>query len=316
MKAARIVQPGPIEHLELGETPTPEPSPGQLLVRVNYAGVNPVDYKMLAGMFGPEFFPLTPGRDLAGTVAALGEGTEGFAIGDRVFGSALWGPAGTFAEEVITDPVHIVATPVGLSEELAAALPTAVITADQALFAHGELKEGERVLIAGASGGVGLMAIQLAKRAGATVVAVASSRNRDVAKEFGADEFVAYDEDPEYASAEPVDLALDLVGGETTARAGRKLKEGGRLVTAANFELTELTNGVKVRSFQAQPDAARLAEVGQLVADGEIEVPIEAEFPLENARDALERSATGRTVGKIVLRVTGTPKAALDEGGL
>ena len=303
MKAAVAPEAGAPDRIEiLDRQMIPEPAPGTVRVHVKYAGVNPVDVKMLAGDLGT-LFPYTPGRDLAGTVESLGEDVEQFAEGDIVFGSTPFGPAGSFATYAVCHADGIAKVPDGLALDVAAALPTAVFTAHQALFAHGELKSGERVLIAGASGGVGSMAVQLAKRAGATVVGAASGENEEYVKGLGADEFLDYKQDPEYASVAPVDLVFDLVGGETTAKAARALKPAGRLVSIANFEMERTPGGVPVRSFSAQPDAAALTEVGAAVAAGEITVEIDSEYPLAEAREALDAIATGHTRGKIVLAI-------------
>ncbi len=303
MKAAVAPEAGAPDRIEiLPRQSVPEVAPGTVRVQVRYASVNPVDVKMLAGAF-PVPFPFIPGRDLAGIVESVGEGVTGFEPGDAVFGSPPFGPAGAFAQYVVCLPAGLAKIPDGLAFEIAACLPTVVFTAHQALFEHGGLTSGERVLVAGASGGVGSMAVQLAKRAGATVVGSASAKNREYVLGLGADEFLDYGADPEYGSPAQVDLVFDAVGGETTERAARALRAGGRLVTIANFELTETARGVPVRAFQAHPDAGALAEVGALAASGDVRVEIEEAYALEDVQEALERSATGRVRGKLVVEV-------------
>ncbi|RYG81164.1 NADP-dependent oxidoreductase, partial [bacterium] len=280
----------------------PDLAPGRVLVAVKAASVNPVDFKMMAGEMGTPF-PLVPGRDLAGIVVEVGEGVEGFAEGDAVFGSAIWGPAGAFAEYAVCDPASLAKIPALLSNELAAALPTAVFTAHTALFSVGRIGQGTRVLIAGASGGVGSLAVQLATRAGAYVVGSASSANRAYITALELDEFLAYDEDPKYDSVHDIDVAFDFVGGETTALAGHTLGKGGRLISIANFELPALPNGTKVEAIQAAPNTRALREAGELVVSGDLKVEIEAVYELDDIRTALERSASHRVRGKLVVTI-------------
>lgn len=300
MRVAIAREAGPPESIELDRLPVPVLAPGHVLVAVNAASVNPVDVKMMSGSMGTPF-PLVPGRDVAGNVVEVGEGVTEFEEGDAVFGTALWGPAGSFAEYVVCAPGALAKIPALLSNELAAALPSIVFTAHQGLFEIGHVTEGTRVLIAGASGGVGGMAVQLAKRAGAHVVGSASSANRAYVLELGADEFLAYDEDPTYDSVRDIEFAFDLVGGETTALAGHTLAPGGRIVSAANFELPALTNGTPVETFSADSNPAALREAGELVAAGELKVEVEASYTLDEIREALERISTARVRGKLIV---------------
>lgn len=300
MRVAIAREAGPPQSIELDRLPVPDLAPGRVLVAVKAASVNPVDIKMMSGTMGTPF-PLVPGRDLAGTVIEVGGGVEGLEEGDAVFGSAVWGPAGAFADMVVCDPASLAKIPALLSDEMAAALPTIVFTAHEGLFDRGEIGSGNRVLITGASGGVGGMAVQLAKRAGAYVVGTASTRNRAYVLSLGADEFLAYDEDPEYAGVRDIDLVFDLVGGETTTRAGHTLASGGRLISTANFELPALPNGIPVETYSARPNPAALREVGELVASGELKVEIETVYAFEEIPKALIRSATGRVRGKLIV---------------
>lgn len=302
MRVAVAREAGPPESIELDRLPVPELAPGLVLVAVKTASVNPVDFKMMAGHMGTPF-PLVPGRDLAGNIVEVGEGVTEFEEGDAVFGSAVWGPAGTFAEYVECDPKGLAKIPALLSNEAAASLPTSVFTAQSALFDVGGIGEGTRILIAGASGGVGGIAVQLAKRAGAYVVGTASSANRAYVLDLGADEFLAYDEDPSYDSVRDIDVAFDFVGGETTAKAGHTLKSGGRIVSIANFELPALTNGTKVDTLQATPNAQALREAGELVASGDLKLEIADVYEFDEIREALVRSAEGRVRGKLVVTI-------------
>ncbi|RYG85573.1 NADP-dependent oxidoreductase, partial [bacterium] len=169
MRAAVAREAGAPDSLTLDRLPVPELPPQRVLIAVRAASINPVDYKMMSGAMGTPF-PLVPGRDLAGIVTEVAEGVEEFAEGDLVFGAAAWGPAGSFAEYTVAEPGTIAKVPDGLAIEQAAALPTIVNTAHTALFDVGKIGHGTRVLIAGASGGVGGIAVQLAKQAGAHVV--------------------------------------------------------------------------------------------------------------------------------------------------
>ena len=302
MKAAIALNPGSPDVVEVVETETPEPTPGQVLVKVLFASVNPVDAKMVEGAMGNRF-PMIVGFDFAGTVDKLGEGVEAFKEGDRVFGQAPWGPPGSFAKYCLAVAEEIAPIPGNMDPAIAACLPVAGTTAHQALFEVGRLGPGETVLIAGASGGVGAFAVQLAKRAGAHVVASASAANREFVTDLGADEYIAYDEVSDYSAAGETDLVLDCVGGDTTEKAGATLKPQGRIVTIANFAVKELPSGIPVHIFQSHPEASVLTELGELVIAGDLKVTIEARFPLDGVREALAKGGSGHARGKVVIKI-------------
>src|SRR5262245_2509297 len=228
------------EGLELVDLPQPEPAPTEVLVRVAAAGVNPVDWKVRArgGFLGDP--PFTVGWDVAGTVERVGVGVTRFAPGDRVFGMPRFPKQAACYAEYVTSPSRQLApTPEGLSDVEAAALPLAVLTAWQALVETADVQPGQRVLVLGAAGGVGHLAVQIAKARGAHVIGTASAQKHAFLAELGADEAVDYTEQPVEEAVADVDVVLDLVGDESTARAVGTLRDGGLFIlvpSAAGME--------------------------------------------------------------------------------
>jgi NADPH:quinone reductase-like Zn-dependent oxidoreductase len=279
------------------DVPAPQPGPGQVLLRVAGAGVGPWDAKARKGMFGPRRFPYVPGAESSGTVEAVGEGVASLAPGDRVFG----GPSGgAYAEQAVADEGKLAAAPGGLDLVDAAAVPIGANTALEGLDEHLHLVAGERLLVAGAAGGVGTFVVQLAKARGATVVATASAANADFLRGLGADEVLDYRGDWQ-AAASGVDAAYDCVGGPTWAGCVASLRDGGRAVTIAAWSDETTRPGAELSRFSATVTAERLAEAARLIDAGRVRVEIAARFPLEEAARAHELVETGHTRGKIVL---------------
>jgi NADPH:quinone reductase-like Zn-dependent oxidoreductase len=299
MRAVVVRETGGPEVLQLEEVPRPEPSDAEVLIKVRAASVNPVDWKRRRG-FSPVELPAVLGQDVSGTVEV--SRAEGFAEGDDVFGIAVSGGYAEFA----TAPAAVIAKkPAGVSHEQAAAIPVAALTAWQALFDRGELRRGQTALIAGAAGGVGHFAVQFAHRAGARVIGTGSARNREFVLGLGADEYVDYNQQDVAEVVSDVDVVLDTVGGETTASLLPAVRSGGILVTIASAppEQAARERGARAELLIMSPTAEQLAQVAELVADGEVRVVIEETLPLTEVQRAHELSESGHTRGKIILEV-------------
>jgi NADPH:quinone reductase-like Zn-dependent oxidoreductase len=287
------------------EAPRPEPGPGEALVRVRAAGVNPVDWKIREGWL-QEMLPLQMphilGCDVAGEVAATGEGVTQWQRGDAVY--AMPGVAGGAFAEYIALPITALARkPQSLDWAQAAAVPVVALTAWQALFEHGDLRAGQKVLIHAAAGGVGSFGVQLAKWKGAQVWGTASSKNAHYVRELGAREVIDYTSQRFEEVEQDFDLVLDAAGGETQERSFAALKSGGILVSVVSAPDEEKAQAHNVRTavFMARGDAAQLEEIGALIDAGHIRVPLSVTLPLEQVSEAFEQSATRHTRGKIVL---------------
>jgi NADPH:quinone reductase-like Zn-dependent oxidoreductase len=299
MRVVVVHRTGGPEVLSLEEAERPEPRDGEVLVRVRAAGVNPIDWKYRRGS-APRELPAVLGSDISGTIEV--SHAEGFAGGDDVFGFAASGAYAEFA----TAPARLIAhKPAGVSHEQAAAIPVAGLTAWQALFDRAGLAEGKTALVAGAAGGVGHLAVQLAKHAGASVIGTGSAGNREFVLGLGADGYIDYTSQDVASAASGVDVAFDTVGGEATEPLLRTLREGGLLVTIAGSppEAAARELGVRAELLIMSPDTEQLARIAELVAGGEVRVEIAEVLPLSEIRGAHELSESGHTRGKIVLAV-------------
>jgi NADPH:quinone reductase-like Zn-dependent oxidoreductase len=281
------------------ELPDPQLADGHMLIRVRAASVNPVDWKIRAGMV-PTQLPRILGYDVAGIVES--SLADGFHEGDEVFGHPV---SGGYAELATAAPDAIVRKPAGLSFEHAAALPVAGLTAWQALFDHGGLESGQTVLIAGAAGGVGHLAVQFAKHAGARVIGIGSSRNREFVLELGADDYVDYTQQRPTDVVRDADLAFDAVGGDTSATLIPALRQRGVLVAIAGQPSQEAAadRGVHIDMFRQTPSRDQLTKIGELAARGELKVELSQVTALREAARAQELSESGHARGKIVMTV-------------
>jgi NADPH:quinone reductase-like Zn-dependent oxidoreductase len=299
MQAVLIHETGGPDVLHYEEAERPEPGDGQVLIRVHAASVNPTDWKSRRGLSETRL-PAVLGRDASGTVDV--SRAEGFAEGEDVFGYV---PGGGYAEFALAAADAIAKKPAALSHEQAAALPVAGMTAWQALFDRGALTRGQTALIAGAAGGVGHLAVQFAKLAGARVIGTGSSRNRDFVLGLGADEYVDYTEQDVSQAVGGVDVAFDTVGGDTTESLVPTLGEGGVLVTIANAPPEEAARarGASAQLLIMSASGEQLARIAELVAGGEVRVEISEVLPLTDVQRAHELSESGHTRGKIVLTV-------------
>lgn len=308
MKAILINEYGNENVLNYTDVERPEPQSGEVLVKVHVAAVNPADWKIRDGMgelFGLKL-PLILGGDIAGTIEDVGLEVENFKQGDAVYGMTLSGGfSGAYAEYALAKADAIAPKPESINFEEAAAIPIAALTAWQAMFDLANLSSGQRILIAGASGGVGSMAIQLAKAKGAFVVGTASGKNEQFVRDLGADEFVDYTQQPFEEVVKDVDVVFDTIGGDTQERAFQTLKKGGFLVTSAQTPSEEKAKefGVEAAFVFCKPNAGQLAEINRLIEEGKLKIHIETVLPLAEVKKAHQLSQSGRTRGKIVLQI-------------
>jgi NADPH:quinone reductase-like Zn-dependent oxidoreductase len=310
MKAVRIERYGNEDVLELAEVERPTPGDNELLVKVRAAAVNPVDWKIRDGL--GELFGLKPplilGCEVAGTVEALGSqapsrtDVSDFVAGDEVYGY-LSAYSGGYAEYVAAPASELIRKPKQIDFDTAASVPVAALTAWQGIFDHGELAKGQRILITGASGAVGSMAVQLAKSKGAYVIGTGSGRNEEFVRKLGADEFIDYKKAKFEDKVSGADVVFDTVGGDTQERAFRTLKRGGVLVSTVNPPSAEKAKefGVTVAMVAVMPKPDQLAEINRLLKSGKLKVRVATVLPLTEVKKAHQLSASGHADGKIIL---------------
>lgn len=331
MKAVRLHAHGGPEVLRYEDAPKPLAAAGEVLVRVHAVGINPPDWYLRDGYSSlpadwrpPVPLPAIPGTDISGVVEAVGEGVQGFAPGDEVFGMVRFpsfGLSSAYAEYVAAPATDLARKPAGIDHVQAAAAPMALLTAWQFLIELGHEEanpfqaqphrpvslKGKRVLINGAAGGVGHLALQLATWQCAHVIAVASSSHEAFLRELGADEFIDYTKQKPETVVHDVDLVLDTVGGASTGRFLQVLTPGGALYPVYPLGFTgqedAVRQGFTVSSTQVRSHGAQLAEAARLLDEGTVRVAIDSTFPLSQAAQAHERAAGGHLRGKLVLTV-------------
>jgi NADPH:quinone reductase-like Zn-dependent oxidoreductase len=299
MKAIVVHQYGGPEVLKFEDYPDPVPGPGEVLVRVAAASVNPIDYKRRAGLtkdFYPMHFPGLIGVDVAGTVVKIGPGVDGFSVGDQVFAMA----DNTYAQLCVVKAAVLAKVPKGLDLIQAAALPLVTVTGNQLLSAT-EIKAGQTVLVVGAIGNVGRSAVFTAKQRGATVVAGVLKRQVDDAKTVGADQVVATDDDTAIASLPPLDAVADAVGGKTAEKLIAKVKPAGVYASVVGLPQNAAKYpSVKVVHVFSKFDRKTLEFMAEAVRDGKLVIPISQKLPLSEAAEAQAEAEKG-SVGKILL---------------
>ncbi len=307
MKAVMINEYGDETVLNYTDVERPKPQSDEVLIKVHASAVNPVDWKIRDGlgeMFGLRL-PVILGCELAGTVEQVGTEVKGFRTGDEVFGYVSLQRNGGYAEYTIAKESEIALKPKNLDFENAAAIPVGALTSWQALFELARLQSGQRILIHGAVGGVGSMAVQLAKARGAIVTGTASGKNEEFVRSLGAVEFVDYAKSKFEDVVKGVDVVFDTVGDDTLERSFQVLKKGGFLVTTVAPPSKEKAGefGVKAAMVNVQPSAEQLKEVGQLIEEGKLKTHVDIVLPLAQIKRAHELSKAGHTRGKIILRV-------------
>jgi NADPH:quinone reductase-like Zn-dependent oxidoreductase len=304
MKAIVINEYGNEDVVNYVDVDRPEPKADEVLVKVRVAGVNPIDWKIRNGM-GERLglkLPIFLGGEIAGTIEKVGSNVKDFQKGDAVYGIIT---SGGYAEYAIAKIGEIATKPQSLDFENAAAIPLGALTAWQAIFDLANLSSGQRLLITAASGGVGSLAVQIAKAKGAFVIGMASGHNEAFVRDLGADEFVDYTKQNFEEVVKDVDVVFDTVGGDTFEKAFQTVKPGGFLVTAVQFPSEEKAQefGVKVARVYCKPNAAQLAAISKLVDEGKLKAHVSTVLPLAEVKKAHQLSESGRTRGKIVLQI-------------
>ena len=320
------------EVVELREVTKPTAGPNEVLIEVHAASLNPVDFKIQQGALKAIrklSFPFVMGFDVSGVVVAVGVGANRYKVGDEVFSRVGADYMGTFAEFVKVDEKFVAAKPVNISHQEAAALPLVALTTWQALVDVANLQAGQKVLIHAGAGGIGSIAIQIAKVLGAHVIATTSTKNVAMVKALGADEVIDYTKQAFEDVLKDIDVVYETLGGENQVRSFRVLKPGGILVTIVGipsstwareeglpfymgwlFDLLNAKNHRLARRQQArfasvlmQPEGSKLAIIADMVTSGKIHPVIDSVFALEKTKDALLHIQSGRAKGKIVIAV-------------
>lgn len=308
MRAIQQMDWGNVDGLRLNEVDRPVPLPTEVLVRVKAASVNPVDVFASQGKAyrSSLSLPFIPGWDVAGVVEQVGYGTTRFKVGDEVYGMPWFPrPASAYAEFVVAPARHFASKPKGISFEAAAAVPLAGLTAWQMLVDIGQIGPGTSVLINGASGGVGHLAIQIAKALGAHVTAVSSTAKHEFMRSLGADAVLDYAQ-PVSAIVKNMDVVLELVGGDVCIDMLKTVRKGGLLISAQAAWAPGLTEGAAklgVRSswYLVEPDHVGLEALTDLIERGALKILVSATFPFERAVEALEQVSHRHSSGKVVL---------------
>ena len=305
MKAIQTKQYGSEEQMQMVEVPQPKAGKGQVVVRIAATTFNPIDLKLTSGAMkeiAPLQFPFVPGSDFCGAVESVGEGVTEFKVGDKVFGCSATG--GAFAEFIAIDTDKVAKKPQKLNDFEAASLGLVGQTALQALD-HAGVKKGQTVLIQGAGGAVGSVAVQVAHHRGAKVIATAGAESISRLKEYGADEVIDYKKEKFEERVKGVDVVLDAVGGDVLQRSFGVLKPGGVLVAITQPPSEELAkkHGVKASMLQTQPSAASLRTIAELVDAGVIKPFIATVYPLSEIRNAWRDLRSEHGDGKIVFQV-------------
>jgi NADPH:quinone reductase-like Zn-dependent oxidoreductase len=297
MRAVRLHPPGGIDALSVDEIEVPQPGPGEALVRVHAAAITRDELD-----WPTDRLPAIVSYELSGVVEQVSGDVGDLVIGDDVFSLTPFDRDGVAAEFAVVPAAFLAPKPRGLSHVESAALPLAGLTAWQGLFVHGELQPNQRVLILGATGGVGQLATQLATWRGAHAIGTASAVAAELAREFGAEQ-VLDPAAPFVGSIEPVDLVFDTVGGDALARSADVLREGGRLVAVAEEPSPEIAGRVHATYFVVEPDPEQLVELAKLANDGILRPAIDSVFPLKDARAAFDRVMSSGKRGKVVIDV-------------
>jgi NADPH:quinone reductase-like Zn-dependent oxidoreductase len=288
--------------MTLVERPEPEPASNDVLVEVHASGFTPGELAWSTSFTdrpGRDRTPAIPGHELAGVVSALGYGTRGLSVGQRVFGLADWTRDGTLAEYAAVEARNLAPLPGDVDFTVGASLPISGLTAWQGLFEHGRLRAGQSVLVHGAAGGVGGVVTQLAREAGAHIIATGRAADRQTALDFGAQEFIDLDAES-LEEVGGVDLVFDVIGGDIAKRSAALVRAGGTLVTIAGPPEARPAEGVAI-DFVVEADRAQLGEIVQRVRDGRLRTTIGTVATLDDAVAAF--NPTNRVKGKTIVGV-------------
>jgi NADPH:quinone reductase-like Zn-dependent oxidoreductase len=304
MKAIRTHERTGISGLAFEEAPDPRPMFCEVLVKVAACGIthDELDWPVWTCRAGHQRASVIPGQEVSGVVAALGFGTAGLSVGDEVFGLTDQLRDGAAAEYVAVEARNLARKPRTVDHVHAAAVPRAGLTAWQALFDHGKLAKGQTVLIHGAGGAVGSMAVQLARWAGAEVIGTGRGHSRSLATELGAGRYIALDAEGLQDVAGRADLVFDTIGGEVLARSAALLKPGGTLVTIRAGAALPAGDGIKAIVFIQESSRAQLTELARLVDEGQLRPQVGAVYPLAEAVRAFSAKTAGGIPGRIVLQ--------------
>ncbi|GAB3568518.1 NADP-dependent oxidoreductase [Amycolatopsis endophytica] len=308
MRVITLPKLGGPEMLTIVDAPAPKPLPTEVLVRVKAIGLNPLEAMLRSGEFPlPGQLPFVLGWDISGVVEAAQ--TYRWRPGDEVFGMPLFPrPASAYAEFVSAPALHLARKPASLPHVEASALPVVGLTAWQGLVDLGGVTEGDRVLVHGGGGGIGHVAVQIAKALGAHVITTASGSKREFVESFGADEVVDYTRVDFAETVRDVDVVLDTIGGDTVERSLAVLRPGGHLVTAVAEEDSELAAkfeaaGMRFSGIAVDPDPVALRGLVDLVEQGKLRVHVQQTFPFERVADAHRLLDAGHLQGKLVLTI-------------
>ncbi len=333
MQAAVITQYGGNENLEIRELPDPQVRPGQVLVAIHAASVNPIDWKVGQGYFRlipGQKMPCILGSDFSGVVEAVGAGVQGLVVGDEVMGLAAGGVGHTFAGRLALSAKLVVKKPANLSHTEAASLPLVGATVLAAM--HNKVRSGDRVMIIGGSGGVGSFAVQYAKSLGAEVIATCSERNRQMVTDLGADQVIDYQSSDPAEKAENINLLFDTIGNLDPEHYWPCMVRGGVIASTGNgprdmYQLADkygkrmwlmagmgdmlkqkfrskCRHGIDYKMILAVPGNSTLVEIARVAESGAVKPVIEQAFPLTEIKQAFELSQSGRVRGKLVINIT------------
>lgn len=307
MKAIQIHQFGGQEELKYEEAETPKINPDDVLIKVFATSINPVDWKVREGaMKQIKFtFPLILGWDVSGVITEVGSDVKNFKVGQEVYARPDLTRSGTYAEYVAVKADIIAEKPSSISHVEAATIPLAGLTAWQGIFDHGKIESGQKILIHGASGGVGTLAVQLAKWKGAYAIGTASEKNINFLKELGADEVIDYNQQQFEKELKNIDVVFDTIGGETQKKSIEVLKPGGILVSTVGVQDEEAFKAKNIQTFQfmAQSYPEQLKQMADLIDSGKLKPVVNQVFPLEEIVKAQKVSEEGHTRGKIAIKV-------------
>lgn len=308
MKAVRYHEYGGPEALVVEQVQKPEPGPGQVLIRIHAASVNPVDWRLREGQmkeFIPVQFPATVGRDLAGTIEAVSEGVQDLRPGDEVFAVMPREAFGAYAEYASLDQSAVALKPKTLNFVQAASLPMSALTAWQGIVEAGGVKAGDSLFVHAAAGSVGSLAVQIAHALGAHVTAAASAASRSRVEGYGVQRFVDYEAERFENAAHDQHIVLDTLAGDVQARSWSLLRPNGIMVSTLGIADRDEGRRLDVRatSIVCTPNAGQLGRVAEMIDAGKIRPNVGAVMPLDDAAQAQELNRTGQVKGKIVLTV-------------